>query len=288
MSRAAHALRGEEPKLLYDWVAQRLLGFDDEEVLKQFDAQPLSRHPGFHTVFALRNRLAEDELSVAVARGCTQYVILGAGLDSFAYRSPELMDQVDVFEVDHPSTQAWKRQRVAELGLPVSKRLHFVPVEFERDALTERLDAAGLDRRKPVFAALLGVSQYLSASALSRLLEGVAALSQAGCMLVMEHVPPLVSLGPDERDILERSAAGYAEDGEPWLTFLTADSLTKLLLESGFTQVSAVSHTELRRRYLQGKAAAVILPSTASYVRAVVDGVPEMLTAGATRSLSGR
>ncbi len=270
MSRAVHALRGEEPKLLRDWVAQRLLGLGDEQVLEQFDAQPLSRHPGFHMVFALRNRLAEDELAAAVARGTAQYVILGAGLDSFAYRSPELMDKLDVFEVDHPGGQAWKRQRIAELGLPVPARLHFAPVDFERDALPDRLHAAGLDPRKPVFASMLGVSQYLGGETLSRVLRGAAALSRAGCTLIMEHVPPLALLGPEERATLERSSAGYARDGEPWLTFLTSDALKTLLLESGFTRASPVSHADLERRYFQTRTD-VSLPGSASYVLADVD-----------------
>lgn len=116
MCRAVHSIRGDEPKLLPDGVARGLLGFaDDQSLLEHFDAQPLSRYPGITTVFALRNRYAEDELAAAVVRGTRQYVILGAGLDSFAYRCPDLMNQLDVFEVDHPGSQAWKRQRVAEM-----------------------------------------------------------------------------------------------------------------------------------------------------------------------------
>lgn len=271
MSRAAHALRGEEPKLLRDSVAQRLLGYDDEELLAQFDAQPLSRFPGFHLVFALRNRLVEDEVAAAAGRGPVQYVILGAGLDSFAYRSPELANEVSVFEVDHPGSSAWKRQRVAELGLPTPGRLHFVPAEFGRDDVAERLQASGLDRGKPVVASMLGVSQYLSRATLSQLLQGVATLSQAGCTLIMEYVPPLALLGPEERETLERSIAGYARDGEPWLTFVTSDDLTALLTESGFTQTAPVSHAELEQRYFQAMATKVSLPATASYVRAVAE-----------------
>jgi methyltransferase (TIGR00027 family) len=87
---------------------------------------------------------AEDELAKAVTRGTTQYVILGAGLDSFAYRRPDLVRSLDVYEVDHPASQAWKRERVAALGIPVPPTLHYAPIDFERTSLTEGLVTAGL------------------------------------------------------------------------------------------------------------------------------------------------
>ena len=273
MSRAVHALSGEEPKLLRDWVAQQMLGSRDNKLLAEFDAQPLSRHPGFHTVFALRNRLVEDELALAATHGSVQYVILRAGLDSFAYRSPAMMDRLQVFKVDHPGSSAWKRQCVTEIGLSVPEHLQFVPVDFETGVLSERLYAAGLDRRKPVFASLLGVSQYLTAATLSQLLRDVAWLTEAGCTLVMEHVPPLSLLGEKERTTLERSIAGYAQDGEPWLTFLSSDDLIALLLERGFTHASPVSNAELNQHYFQtpAKHASLAAAAAAAYVRAVVD-----------------
>ena len=115
MCRAVHFILGEEPKLLMDSYARGLLEFEsDRALLEYFDAQPVSRLPGLPTLFSLRNRYAEDELDAAIDHGTTQYVILGAGLDSFAYRRPDVMDRIDVFEVDHPASQAWKRERVGD------------------------------------------------------------------------------------------------------------------------------------------------------------------------------
>ena len=104
------------------------------------------------TPYVVRNRYAEDELADAVDRGVAQYVILGAGLDSFAYRRPDSMRHVEVFEVDHPASQAWKRQRVAELGIPVPATLHYIPVDFEKQTLTDGLAAGGVDRVAPIFS----------------------------------------------------------------------------------------------------------------------------------------
>jgi methyltransferase (TIGR00027 family) len=104
-----------------------------------------TRSPWLRTQFALRNRHAEDELAKAVARGMRQSVILGAGLDSFAYRRPDRVRRLQVYEVDHPASQAWKRARVAELGLEVPAGLRYAPVDFERESLPDGLRAAGVD-----------------------------------------------------------------------------------------------------------------------------------------------
>ena len=272
MCRAVDSIRGEEPRLLPDDVTRSLLGFaDDQSLLDHFDALPLSRYPGITTTFAVRNRYAEDELAAAVARGTTQYLIVGAGLDSFAYRRPDQMKRLDVFEIDHPGGQAWKRQRVAELGLPIPERLHHVPVDFERDVLSDRLEEAGLDRSRPVFASMLGVSQYLTEAALSQTLREIAALSNAGCTLVMEHIPPFSLLDPEERAPLERVTAVYAKNGEPWLTFLTVDATAALLRESGFARASSCDHADLQERYLKSRNADPIMPRFVSFFRADTD-----------------
>ena len=269
MCRSVHAIRGAEPKLLADNFARPLLGFaDDQSLLDHFDAQPLSRFPGIDTVFALRNRYAEDELAANLDGGTTQYVILGAGLDSFAYRRPDLLERLDVFEVDHPGSQEWKRHRLGELELVDPPRLHRVAVDFEHDVLSRRLEACGFDRRRPVFASLLGVSQYLIPDALSQTLRDIAALSEAGCTLVMEHIPPFSLLDEAERAPLERATAGYAEIGEPWLTFLTNSEIAALLRQSGFGHVAPLDRRDLEARYLASRPEPIIMPRFVSYLRA--------------------
>ena len=272
MCRAVNAIRGAEPKLLPDDVTRGLLGFaDDQALLDHFDALPLSRYPGITTTFAVRARYAEDELAAAVAHGTTQYLIVGAVLDSFAHRRPDLMERLDVFEIDHPGGQAWTRQRVAELGLPVAERLHYVPADLAHDTLSDRLGEAGFDRSKPVFASMLGVSQYLTDAVLSQTLRALAALSNAGCTLVMEHIPPFSLLDEAERAPLERGIAEYAENGEPWLTFLTVDATATLLHRSGFARVSSCDHAALQDRYLRSRTTDRVMGRFVSFVRADTD-----------------
>src|SRR5580658_6201521 len=141
--RAAHYLLDAEPRILDDRFARAFAGFSsDEELSKTLNALVYPDVRRMRTLFALRNRYAEDELLRAIERGASQYVILGAGLDSFAYRRPDLLQTLDVYEVDHPASQAWKRERIEELGIKVPARLHYVPVDFERETLTEGLAAA--------------------------------------------------------------------------------------------------------------------------------------------------
>jgi methyltransferase (TIGR00027 family) len=145
--RAVHTLLDHEPKILADPFARGVAGFDtDEALLAAHDAHPASHVPGIRAPFAVRTRYAEDELAEAVGRGIGQYVILGAGLDSFAYRRPDLMRALDVYEVDHAATQAWKQARVAELGIATPPGLHHVPIDFERETLAQGLAAGGCGR----------------------------------------------------------------------------------------------------------------------------------------------
>lgn len=157
------------------------------------------------------------------------------------------------------------------MGLVVPGRLHYVPVDFEHDVLLNQLEEAGFDRSKPVFSSLLGVSQYLTKAALSQTLHEIAALSDVGCTLVMEHIPPFSLLDPEERVPLEHVTAGYAKVGEPWLTFLTADAIATLLREGGFTRVSPFDHADLHRRYLKSRTTDSVMPRFVSYLRADID-----------------
>ncbi len=168
MLRGAHYLLDGEPKILDDSLARSFAGFSsDEELLKELDALAFPDFPRMRTLFALRNRYAEDELARAIEHGTSQYIILGAGLDSFAYRRSDLVQTLDVYEVDHPASQAWKRARVEELGIKIPARLHYVPINFERETLTEGLAAGGINFNAAIFFSWLGVTQYLSSAAVA-------------------------------------------------------------------------------------------------------------------------
>src|SRR5262245_36465576 len=131
---AAHFLIDDPPKILADSFARAFAGFSsDDEFLAAVDSYAFPDFAANRALFALRNRYAEDQLAAAVASGTAQYVILGAGLDSFAYRRPEALSRLQIFEVDHPSSQAWKRARLTELGVEAQPTLRFVPIDFERE-----------------------------------------------------------------------------------------------------------------------------------------------------------
>ena len=259
--RAVHNILDEEPKILPDPFARDLAGYSsDKALLEANNAHPLAHIPWLRTQFALRNRYAEDELLKAVQRGIEQYVILGAGLDSFAYRHPDLMQSVDVYEVDHPASQAWKRQRIAELGIAAPARLHYAPVDFEHQTLTQGLQAAGISGQKPIFLSWLGVTQYLSRDAVLRTLGEVAAWSGAGITLVMEFIAPASSLSEDEAALVRALADGTARIGEPWLSFFTAADMDDALRQSGFHTISHFGLDEAYDRYLKGRSNGSHLP----------------------------
>src|SRR5262245_10873494 len=238
MRRAAHYLLDAEPKILADSFARALAGFStDEEFLRAFQGVPNAHISWLRISFALRNRLAEDELAKAVKQGTKQYIILGAGLDSFAYRQPDLVRALDIYEVDHPASQAWKRERVAALGIPVPPTLHYAPSDFERTSLTEGLTTAGLRRKEPAFFTWLGVTQYLTRDAVLRTLREVAALSTVESTLVMEFLAPPWTLIDEDATLTNSLAEASAKVGEPWLSFFTSEDMHDALTLVGFTAI---------------------------------------------------
>jgi methyltransferase (TIGR00027 family) len=203
--RAAHYLLAEEPKILTDPFAGPLAGYlDRESVLLAYGELPISNVAWMDTPFMIRNRVAEDELSKAVAGGVVQYVILGAGLDSFAYRAPETMRHLTVFEVDHPASQNWKRERVAALGLQPITNLAYVPCDFEVSSLTEALSATAINRSAPVFVSWLGVTQYLNPAAVTETLQQLGRFCGSGSDLVVQFIAPASYLNAEEAEILQR------------------------------------------------------------------------------------
>jgi len=238
-ARAAHLLVDSEPRIFADSLAALLLGDEAETYLRYH------REHGDHPLLAgtraqatCRSRFTEDQLALAAARGTAQYVILGAGLDSFACRS-ELAGRLRVFEVDHPATQQRKRALLAAAGLAEPPTLTWVPVDFEKDELIASLTAAGLDPAAPAFVSWLGVTMYLTAEAIGATLASLSRLAP-GSELVTDYM-----LTADLRDA---DGVAYADlvmpdserRGEPWLSFFTPEQMTGLLTSHGFTGVRDV------------------------------------------------
>jgi methyltransferase (TIGR00027 family) len=195
-----------------------------------------------------RARFVEDLLAEG---GAPQYVILGAGLDTFVQRRPELASHMRVYEVDQPGPQRWKQRRIAELGWPAPV---FVPVDFEAGASWwDELVAAGFDTAKPAFVTSLGVSMYLTRDAIAAMLRQVAALA-AGSTFVLTFLVPGELLPPDERAGLEAATRGAQASGTPFISFFRPEDIVALAHECGFADVEHVAPATLKQRYFAGRA----------------------------------
>lgn len=216
--RAAHQIL-EHGRIFADPLALRILGEKAEGVVHEAGENPSSRR--MRIFIAVRTRFAEDALVAAVERGVSQVVVLGAGLDTLAYRSP-WQDRVRIFEVDHPPTQAWKRQRLEDAAIPIPSSLTFAPIDFEHQTLAEGLAAAGLDPAQQTFFTWLGVVPYLTEEAIWSTLGFIANLPN-GAHVVFDYGNPPVSLPPEVRLSHERRASRVAELGEAWLNYFETD-----------------------------------------------------------------
>src|SRR5262245_3391934 len=187
------------------------------------------------------------------ARGVGQYVILGAGLDTFAHRRPELASRLLVFEIDQPGPQEWKRQRLVDLGLGIPSFLRLVPVDFEAgDTWWERLAASGFDSARPAVVASTGVSMYLTKDAIAATLRRVAALAP-GSTLAMSFMLPIELVDPEVRPGVERAAEGARASGTPFISFFTPTAILALARDAGFKEVQHVSAVMLAQRYFAGR-----------------------------------
>jgi methyltransferase (TIGR00027 family) len=203
----------------------------------------------FRASIVARARFIEDLVAERVARGVQQYVILGAGLDTFAQRKPELASQLTVFEVDQPGPQAWKRQRLQVLGLGVAPFLRLVPVDFEAgDGWWERLVASGFHAARATVVASTGVSMYLSKEAIVATLEQVAACAP-GSTLAMTFMLPIELTDPEVRPGMQRAADGARANGTPFISFFTPAEMLALARDAGFRDAKHVASSELAARY---------------------------------------
>lgn len=207
----------------------------------------------FRASIVARARFVEDLVAERAACGVGQYVLLGAGLDTFAQRQSELASSRRVFEIDRPAAQEWKRRRLVELGFGIPSFLHFVPVDFETgDEWWERLSASGFNPQKPAVVASTGVSMYLTKEALMATLRQAARLAR-GSTFVMSFMLPIELNDPEIRFGVERAAAGAKASGTPWLSFFTPAEMLTLAREAGFRKLEHLSAATLAERYFAGR-----------------------------------
>ena len=266
MLRAAHLLRDEEPKILRDDFALGLSGVESEAALRaalermqaEFARQAnpelahsLVRH--LRASVTMRSRYTEDELSKAIARGINQYVILGAGLDSFAYRRRDLAGVVRVFEVDHPATQQWKRRRLQELQIALPPNLTFIPINFEQQTLSEALQAGGYCPQEPAFFSWLGVTGYLTEEAIFKTLREVASAAP-GSEIVFGYGVRETLLDEESRQMRKVLKEGVAAQGEPTLSLFEPTNLAAQVRALGFAQVWDFGPEAANAHYFAGRA----------------------------------
>jgi methyltransferase (TIGR00027 family) len=247
--RAAHQVL-EQGRIFADPLALRILGTDAQTIARQAGQNPSGRR--MRLFIAVRTRFAEDALAVAIEGGVRQLVVLGAGLDTYAYRNP-FADRLRVFEVDHPATQAWKRQRLREAAIPLPGSLTFVPVDFERETLAVRLAAAGFDRTQQTFFTWLGVVPYLNQEAVWSTLAFIASLPN-GAHVVFDYSDAPASLSAERRAAHERRARQVAGLGEAWVTYFEAEKLHAKLAALGFAEIEDLGPAEIVSRYFPGRA----------------------------------
>jgi methyltransferase (TIGR00027 family) len=248
--RALHVEVDSPPHVFEDVIGLKLAapadGWRDRP-----DMSPFTRP--FRASIIARARFIEDLVVEQAARGVGQYVILGAGLDTFAQRRREIASQLRVFEIDPPGPQAWKRQRLIGLGLGLPPFLSFVPVDFEAgDDWWERLALAGFNPGRPAVVASTGVSMYLTRDAIAATLRQVATLAE-GSTLAMSFLLPIEMADPEVRPGLERAVAGARANGTPFISFFTPTEMLSLARECGFKDVQHVSAAALGQRYFSGR-----------------------------------
>ena len=261
--RAAHQVL-EDGRVFSDPLAVRVLGADPEAFMQHSEVHEAQRGMRFFIVG--RARLAEVALAAAVeARGVAQLVVLGAGLDTFAYRSP-FGARVQVFEVDHPATQAWKRRRLEETGIDVPNTVTYVPVDFEHEDFAERLAEAGLDPAIRTFFTWLGVVPYLTRGAVMQTLGRIGG-HPGGAEVVFDYGEPRDRIDPALRAQYDERAARVAAVGEPFLSYFDPEELHDELRRLGLVQIDDMDVPAMVQRLTGGPAKASVARSNSPRTR---------------------
>ena len=258
--RAAHQVL-EQDRIFEDPLAVPILGLDPE--LFRQDPEVHEAQRGMRFFVVARSNIAESALTLGVeARGLGQLVVLGAGLDTFAYRNP-FGERLRVFEVDHPATQAWKRRRLAEAGIAVPDAFIYAPVDFEHENLSEQLAEAGLNPNVRTFFTWLGVVPYLTKEAIGSTLSQIAA-HPGGAEVVFDYGEPRERIDPALRTQYEERAARVAAAGEPFLSHFDPAELHEELRTLGFERIDDLDIPSILMRLLGGPADSVGVQRVAS------------------------
>jgi len=244
--RALHVQIDPLPHILEDEIGLKLIAPTEE-----WQQRP-DMHPQFtkrlRASMVARSRFIEDVIIEQSKLGIGQYVILGAGLDTFAQRRPDIASTLQVYEIDQPDTQTWKQQRLNELGFGIPEWLHFVSVDFETTSWWEKLLQSGFDITKPVVVACTGVSLYLTKDAIFDTLKQIATLA-TGSTLAMTFYLPMELIDDEDKFLQQISEKGARESGTPFVSFFTPSEILALACKAGFKEVKIISSKDLEQYY---------------------------------------
>jgi methyltransferase (TIGR00027 family) len=244
--RALHLEVDAPPHVLDDRIGLQLAAPDPD--WRQRPDMNEYATPGVRASIVARARFIEDLVVEQADHGVGQYVLLGAGLDTFAQRKPEIASRITVFEVDQPGAQAWKRRRLVELGFGVPEWLRLVPVDFETASWWEGLLANGFDADKPALVASLGVSMYLTRQATTATLRQSVALAP-GSTLAMTFMQPVELVGPDEQVIHRATDAAARAAGTPFISYYAPGEILAMARDAGFATARHVTAGDYAQRY---------------------------------------
>jgi len=246
--RALHVQADELPHIIEDERGLKLISPE-----KNWQERPDMKYTKrLRASIVARARFIEDIAREQIEKGVKQYVLLGAGLDSFAQRNVDISSEVDIYEIDQPETLAWKKEKLIENGYKISGNLHFVPVDFETSSWWSELLNSGFDVQQTTFVSCTGVTLYLTKDAIIDTLKRMALLASGSAIAITFYLP-LQLLEEEDKPLMEMSIKGAAASRTPFVSFYSIDEVVKLAEEIGLKEVKTVSTNDLRERYFKNR-----------------------------------
>jgi len=246
--RALHVLTDDKPYIIEDKV-----GYDLIKPEKDWQERPDMKYTKrLRASIVARARFVEDLAKEQIGKGVTQYIILGAGLDSFAQRNTEIISQVDIYEIDQPNTLTWKEEKLVENGYKIPDNLHFVPVDFETSSWWTELLNKGFDTTKTTLVSCTGVTLYLTKEAIVDTLKKMTSLA-SGSTIAIAFYLPLEQLDEDDKPMQEIAIKGAMASGTPFVSFFSVDEIVKLAQEVGLKEIQTVSTKDMTEKYFKGR-----------------------------------
>ena len=246
--RALHMQMDAKPYVLEDKIGLKLI--DPPDDWQQRPDMKFTKR--LRASIVARARFIEDLIIEQSKHGISQYVILGAGLDTFAQRRPDIASKLQIYEIDQPDTLTWKQQRLIELGFGDPEYLHFVPVNFETSSWWEQLLKAGFNAKKPAVVACTGVSLYLTKDAITSTLNQIATLA-SGSKLAMTFYLPMELLDEEDKPMQEIAEKGARAAATPFVSFFAPNEILALAREAGFKEAKTISTKDMEQYYFTNR-----------------------------------